>query len=350
MNLPSALRSLVVFVAIVLVLYALKLPAQAPAAGTQPARVALFVNGTLGDKSFFDAAARGMKTAHRDLGMTTRVIEAGLDPTRWESALADAAEGADFDVIVTGGFAMVSLVQRLAPLYPAKKFIVFDAAVDYVKCRCDNVHAILFRQNEGAYLAGFLAARAAAAPSLGFVGGMQIPIIEDFFIGFRAGAKAADPRVQVAHQYVNSFTDPATAKEIAKAMYGQGVALIFQAAAGSGQGVIEAAAERRRPTIGVDSDQYALFKGPSPELARFILTSVLKNVDVAIHRALAQHRAGTLKYGTTDSLGLAEGGVSLATGSELLATLAPQVREELAAVQRDIASGAVHVPSAFGKH
>jgi basic membrane protein A len=262
-------------------------------------------------------------------------------------------EGGDFDVVIVGGFAVTAIVQRLAPQFPQTRFIVFDATVDYAKCGCANVHSLRFRQNEGAYLAGFLAARivqqanATPAPPLGVVGGMQIPVIDDFIVGFTAGAQAAALGARVTRQYVNSFTDPATAKEIAKALYGQGVALIFHAAAGSGQGVIEAAAEAGRLAIGVDSDQYAIFKQANPERARVIVTSVMKNVDVAIRRALEAHRDGRLAYGHVESLGLAEGGVSLAPGAAQWTP--PELNAELDDVQRRIAAGSLRPPSSFAR-
>lgn len=371
--LTTARRALFVL-GLLALLYALKPGAPAAEATTGkngtagPLRVALFVNGSLGDKSFYDSADRGLKQAKQQLGLRSRVIEAGLDPTRWEPAFVDLVEGGGFDVVITGGFAMVDLVQRVAPRFPALRFIVFDASVDYRRCACGNVHSLLFRQNEGAYLAGWLAARIGSAamrsittdpaaqamvqplskgPLLGVVGAMQVPVIDDFIIGFGAGARAAHPGAQVQRQYVNSFTDPATAKEIAKALYGQGAALVFHAAAGSGQGVIEAAAEAGRPTIGVDSDQYALFQAANPERARVIVTSVLKNVDAALLRALQQHFAGRLAYGQAESLGLREGGVSLARGSPAMETLPPTWLAELARLQQHVVDGSVVVPSAF---
>ena len=353
------LQNLLLGIVIVTTLFALKLPAghaDASINNQKATRVALFVNGTLGDKSFFDSAARGLAQARQDLGLRTRVVEAGLDPSRWESSFEDLAEGHDFDIIATGGFAMVALVQRIAPQYPTTHFIVFDAAVDYAQCRCENVHSMLFRQNEGAYLAGFLAARVSETSSgatpvrLGAVGGMQIPVVDDFLLGFDAGAKAARPDVQLLRQYVNSFNDPATAKEIAKAMYGKGVALIFHAAAGSGQGVIEASAEAHRAAVGVDSDQYAIFKTSNPERARYILTSVLKNVDAALLHALRRQQAGQLVFGRVESLGLAEGGISLAAGSDMLSALPPQILNELAGVRRQLIDGSIKVPSVFDTH
>jgi basic membrane protein A len=290
--------------------------------------VALFVNGTLGDKSFFDAAARGLRQAGSELGLRVRVIEGGRDPTRWEPALADLADSGDFDLIVTGTFAMVALVQRTAERYPQARFIVFDAQVDPATCRCANVHSMVFRPREAAQLAGALAARVVAresgtAPILGAVGGLPIPVVDDFIDGFIAGARETDPRVRVLRQYANSFGDPATAKDIAKAMVAQGAGLVFQVAGGSGQGVIEAAAETGRWVIGVDADQHLLYRDAYPQRAARILTSVMKHVDVALLQALRRWRAGELRFGGVESLGLAEGGVSLATSGPGWAALPP---------------------------
>ena len=322
-------------------------PGAGSGVGGKP-RVALFVNGTLGDKSFYDAAARGLKNARASLGLHTRVVEGGTDPTRWEAALTDLADSGDFDIIVTGTFTMVPLVQKLAQQYPKVRFVVFDAAVDHARCGCANVYSMLFRQNEGAYLAGFLAARLAGeARSVGVVGGMQFPVIDDFIVGFSAGARAAEPQMNVARQYVNSFSDPATAKEIASALYRQGAAVLFQAAGGSGHGVMEAAAEAHRLAIGVDIDQYQLYRASNPEQAGAIITSVLKDVDVGIERALRLALAGQLRWGQAESIGLAEHGVSLARSSPLLQRAPPALLAELDAVEHRIVAGAVVVPSAF---
>jgi len=324
--------------------------------GAYRLRAALFINGTLGDKSFFDSAAHGMQEVRRTLPVAVRVVEGGTDPTRWESALADLADSGDYDVIVVGTFTMVPYVQKLAGQFPAARFIVFDAAVDYGRCGCGNVHSILFRQNEGAYLAGYLAADlvreglpgVARDSGLGVVGGMQFPVIEDYIVGFRAGAEAAAPGIHVASQYANGFSDPAAGKEIARAQMEQGAAIVFHAAGASGQGVNEAASEAHRYAIGVDLDQYALYRQSSPAKAAAIVTSVLKNVDVAIERAIALQLQGKLAYGSVESLGLAEHGVSLARHSAVLAQLPAARLERIDAIREDIIAGRIRVPSAFG--
>lgn len=318
-------------------------------------RVALFINGTLGDKSFFDSAAKGLREAGRTLPVFAKVVEGGVDPTRWESAFTDLADSGDFDLIVTGTFTMVPYVQRLAAQYPRARFIVYDAAVDYKRCRCQNVHSLLFRQNEGAYLAGYLAALldrrglpgVPPGGGLGVVGGMQFPVIDDFIVGFRAGAKAVDPALSVLSQYANSFSDPAAGKEIAKAQYNRGASLIFHVAGATGQGVNEAALEAKRYAIGVDMDQHALYSASNPALAARIVTSVIKNVDVAILGAIRQQLAGTLPLGTARSLGVAERGVSLAPRSGVLAEAPPDLLAAVDAIQAEIVAGRIVVPSAF---
>lgn len=323
--------------------------------GAVKLRAALFINGTLGDKSFFDSAASGMRQAREGLPVFVKIVEGGTDPTRWQAALTDLADSGDYDLIVTGTFTMVPYVQALSRQYPEARFVVFDAAVDYAKCGCPNVHSILFRQNEGAYLAGYLAARLDQAglpgvprgSGLGVVGGMQFPVIDDFIVGFRAGALAAVPGATVLTQYANSFSDPAAGKEIAKAQFGRGVGLIFHAAGATGQGVNEAAREGGRYAIGVDMDQYALYREANPPLAARIVTSVVKNVDVAVLRAIEQALQGRLGYGRSESLGLAERGVSLARGSQVLAQASPELLQSLDTVQAAVARGELRVPSAF---
>lgn len=356
------LRSLLVQAAWLATLFALlfaldavgeRFDARSP--GGAKLRAVLFINGTLGDKSFFDAAARGMRQARDSLAVSVKVVEGGTDPTRWQAALTELADSGDFDLIVTGTFTMVPYVQQLAAQYPEARFVVYDAAVDYARCRCGNVHSLLFRQNEAAYLAGYLAAlldRAglpglAPGGGLGVVGGMQFPVIDDFIVGFRAGALAAAPDTRVLTQYANSFSDPAVGKEIAKAQFGRGVSLVFHAAGATGQGVNEAAREARRYAIGVDMDQYAMYRQSHPELAARIVTSVLKDVDVAVLRAVGQALRGELAYGRAESLGLAERGVSLALDSAVLAQAPPEVMHALRQVQAEVADGRRRVPSAF---
>lgn len=326
-----------------------------PATGEARLRVALFINGTLGDKSFFDAAARGVRTAAATLPVRARVVEGGIDPTRWQAALADLADSGEYDVIVAGTFTMAPGIERLAQRYPGLRFIVFDASVDYARCACPNVYSMRFRQNEGAYLAGWLAARLAqdglpgvpAGSGLGVVGGMQLPVIEDFLVGFAAGARAAAPGIDLQAQYANAFSDPAAGKEIARMQFARGAGIVFHAAGATGQGVNEAAEEAGRYAIGVDQDQAALYRAQHPARAAAIVTSVMKEVDVGLVRALRLALDGKLAWGRLESIGLAEGGVRLAPHSRIMDGLAPALAALLARQQAAIVAGRIRVPSAF---
>ncbi len=321
----------------------------------EPLRAALFLNGTLGDKSFFDSAARGMEKAIAELGIEGRIVEGGYDPTRWENGLADIADSGDYDVIVTQTYDMTGPVQELSQDYPEIDFIILDSAVDYEACTCENVYSAVFRQNEGSYLAGVLAARMiedgidgiAPDAALGTVGGMAIPVIDDFITGFEAGAQSVLPDITLLRQYTNSFSDPATGKEIAQAEFNQGAAVVFQIAGASGLGVIEAAGEAEAYVIGVDSDQALIYADSNPDLAARIVTSMMKNVDTVVFRSLEQRVAGTLPLGESEALGLSEGGVGLAINDFTRAVVPAAILEEIETVRDGIIAGDITVPSAL---
>lgn len=327
----------------------------AGARAAEKTHVAVFLNGTLGDKSFYDSAARGLARAKTELGVEGRVIEAGYDPTRWESTLIDVADSGTYDTVVLMTYDMTAPLQKIAPQYPNIKFIILDSAVDYAKCPCKNVYSAVFRQNEGAYLAGILAARLvqqkagglAADAKLGTVGGMDLPVINDFIIGFEGGARSVAPSIGLIRQYANSFGDPATGKEVAKAEFGQGAGIVFQVAGATGEGVIEAAREAGRYVIGVDSDQAMLYATSSPQTAQHIVTSVMKNVDNVVVRSLKLELDGKLPFGRSEALGLAEGGIGLADNQYTDALVPPAVLEEVRKAQAGIIAGTIKVPSAF---
>ena len=176
---------------------------------------------------------------------------------------------------------------------------------------------------------------------------MQIPVIDDFIVGFEAGAKAVLPDQKVLKQYANSFSDPATGKEIAKAQFGQGASIVFQVAGGTGQGVIEAAAEAGHYAIGVDSDQALVYETSRPETAARIITSVMKNVDNAVVRSVTLLKEGKLPLGKAESLGLKEGAIGLADNKFTKAIVPQTVMTEIDAVKAAIIDGKIAVPTAF---
>lgn len=317
-------------------------------------RVVLYMNGNLGDRSFFDSAHGGVMRAQNELGIQVRAIEGGYDPARWAPDIEQLCQG-DWDIIIAGTWQLQEIVQELAPQYPQKKFFVYDTAVDYSLGGLDNVYSILYKQNEGSYLTGVLAGLittsnlpyANAQKRIGFIGGMDIPVINDFMVGFRQGARSVDPAIETLVAYVGNFNDPAKAKELSLAMFDQGVDIAFNGAAQAGLGLLDAGAERRRYTIGVDSDQYLLYKDSNPERAQFIVTSMLKNVGESLYRALEMHIAGTLPYGSVESLGIEENGVGIADNENFRAIVPQEFIDHIRAVEKKIQAGEIVVETAF---
>lgn len=338
----------------------------APAAGSdsaaagEPLKVLHFVNGVLGDKSFFDSAERGIQRAKNELGAEVKTIEAGVDPTGWEAALVDAAANEDFDVMVVGTYQMIEYLERVAPQYPDKRFFLYDAPVNYegeacAPNKCANVYSILYKQNEGSYLAGVYAAAMTTQAMdgmnpdaiIGSVGGQEIPVILDFMVGYEQGAKDTNPDIQVIRQFATGWNDPAMGKELAKAQYSQGADIVFQIAGGTGQGVFEAAAEDGKYAIGVDSDQALIIESADPDQAARILTSMMKNVDNSIFRGLQMHLDGTAPYGAAEYLGVAAGGVGIARNKFYDASTPDEVKAMVDAAEQKIIDGEITVDTAF---
>lgn len=318
-------------------------------------KVVLYVNGTLGDKSFFDSAARGVKMAEEKLGVMGKVVEGGYDPARWEPDIAQLAEG-DWDIVIAGTWQLQEYLEKIAPSHPEKKFFTYDTSVDYSKPGLDNVYSILYSQNEASFLVGALSAMittsdmplANADKVVGFLGGMDIPVINDFKVGFEEGVKYVDPSVKVLVSYAGAFSDPAKGKELTLAMFDQGADISFNVAGETGLGGIDAAKEKEKYTLGVDSDQYQLFKDTDPEKASRIVTSMMKNVDLSIYRAIKMHIDGTLKYGAAEVLGLDKNGVGLADNENYKKIVPEEFRNKIMDIQKKIISGEIKVGTAFG--
>lgn len=329
--------------------------ASSASSSDQPLKVINFINGVLGDKSFFDSAERGMVQAKAELGIEYKTIEAGIDPTTWESALNDTLENEEFDVLIVGTFQMNGFLTALADKYPDKRFIIYDAPVDYAACTCANVYSITYKQNEGSYLAGVYAGAMTTQAIdgmnpdavIGSVGGQEIPVILDFMVGYEQGAKAVNPDIQVIRQFAGGWNDPAKGKELAKAQYSQGADIVFQIAGGTGQGVFEAAAEDGKFALGVDSDQATIIKDSDPAQAERILTSMMKNVDNSLFRAIKMHQEGTAPYGKIEALGIAEGGVGLARNEFYDKSTPDEVKKMVDDAEQKVISGEVKVDTAF---
>lgn len=318
-------------------------------------KVVLYINGTLGDKSFFDSADRGLKKAISELGITGKTIEGGYDAAKWEPDLVQLSEE-DWDIIIVGTWQMQGNLEKVAPLYPNKTYIIFDTTVDYTKGNLSNVYSILYKQNEGSFLVGALAAKITTstlplvntAKKIGFLGGMDIPVINDFKVGYEQGAKFVDPQMEILVSYAGTFADPAKGKELCLAQYAQGADIIFNVAGMTGLGLMDAAKEANRYAIGVDSDQSLLFADSDPAKANLIVTSMLKNVDKSLYRAIKLYKEGKLPLGKAEKLGIAEEGVGVAD-NEIYRNLIPiEFINYVKELESKILNGEIVVNTAFG--
>lgn len=319
------------------------------------------LNGTLGDKSFFDSAQRGMDLMKNELGWEVRTIECTYDRNRWLPCLEDAAAADDYDILIAGTFDMSDYVTEVAPKYPNKRFWMFDAAPNYEACanKCENVYTVLFRQNEGSYLLGVLAAnilKNKALPNItddskiGIIGGMDIPVINDFIVGFKQGMRdqGVDPEQRTIVQYVggdNPWNNPARGKEIALSMFNQGAAIVWGVAGNSGSGAFEAAVEAKAFTFGVDSDQYFTIADPAQRAT--IVTSMLKNVDQGLFRAAKLHLEGKLGYGAPEPVGVAGGAVGVAVNENTRRLLGEDLLKVVDEAAQAIKDGKIVVETAF---
>lgn len=349
------------YIVFALILIASMLAACTPAATATPAaattepakkiKVINLINGVLGDKSFFDSSNRGVQKAATDFNLDVKTIEAGTAAEKWQPALEDAAANEEYDILIVGTWQMNEFLETVAPKYPDKKFIIYDTTVDYTKCDCKNVYSITYKQNEGSYVAGYYAGLMTKKKTIAAIGAQDIPVINDFIVGYKQGAKDAgiDPNSMIT-QYIAgnaSWNDPAKAKEIALALYQQGADIIFQVAGGSGDGVFQAASETGNTAIGVDSDQYTILKDTNPDVAKVIITSMMKNVDNSLYRALKMYTEGTLAFGAAEALGVKEGGIGLAKNDYYEQVTPADVKEKILQVEKDLADGKIKVDTAF---
>lgn len=317
--------------------------------GSESKKAILIVNGNLGDLGFFDSANAGMQRVKNELGLEVQVIEAGDDESKWESALADAAEE-DVQYVIAVSPSMVEPMQNIAPQYPNKKFLMMDNTVDYENGDYSNVYCATFKQNEGSFLAGTVAATLAKENGmLGFVGGMDIPPINDFLVGYIEGALSIKQDIKVIATYPGDYYDPAKGKEHGIVLINQGVEVMFAAAGPTGLGVIEAAVDAGKYIIGVDSDQSTAYKANGDEkTANQIATSMMKNVGDAIFRAIELDLKGELKFGASESLGIAEGGVGLAKNDVYKSILTEAEQEAIEDIEKKVISGEIKVSTAIG--
>jgi basic membrane protein A len=266
----------------------------------------VFDVGGKGDKSFNDSAYLGMLNAADDFGIDYTEFEPGQDADR-ETGLRKLAQ-AGYDVVIGVGFLFTDAAKKVARDYPDVDFACVDYDARPGEVLPPNLAGLKFREHEGSFLVGMMAAMFSKTGRIGFVGGMDIPLIHKFEAGYIAGAKHARPGVSVTVAYAGStpqaFVDPAKGKELAMLQYGRGVDVIYHASGSTGNGVIEAAKETRNYAIGVDSNQNYMAPG-------HMLTSMVKRVDNAVYMTIKSAREGTFQGGVRE-FGLADEGVGYA--------------------------------------
>ncbi|OPJ60214.1 BMP family ABC transporter substrate-binding protein [Clostridium oryzae] len=314
-------------------------------------KVVLLVPGNLGDKSYFDAANKGMKLIEKELNATTKVIEMGGDKTKWQPAVQDAC-GEDYDVIISGGDA-TEILNDAAKDNTDKKFINYDTTITETP---ENVYSMDYATNELSFLSGSLAALVTSSnmPNvnkdkvIGFLGGMDIPGINDFLVGYIQGAQYVDPSIKVNIAYAGDFANPGKGKELGLLQYNSNVDISFNVAGGTGLGLLDAAKNTNKYAIGVDSDQAEMFKDSDKKKAEHIVTSATKKIDMALLRAVKKAKNGTLKYGKHEKLGFKEGGVGIAK-NEFYNQLVPKnIQTKVQKIEDKLKNGEIKVNTAFG--
>ena len=310
-------------------------------------RVGLMIPGNLGDKSFFDAAFNSIEPIKEQLGVTVEYVECGTDTSKFYPALADMCE-ADYDLILTISSNNDDALVQVAEEYPDQKFINLD---DEMAEPPANVYIMGTKNNEMSYLAGAAGALKAAElgeSTIGFVGGMDIPGINEFLVGYIEGAQAINPDIKVATSYVGSFTDTAKAKENALLLYNSGLSVIFAAAGQSGLGVIDAAVEQGKFVIGVDSDQAAALKDSQPDMANVIITSAIKNISDNAVKAVDRAMKDEIPYGTREVFGIAEGAVGIAENEFYEKLLSEEDRAKVEELKQQVIAGEVEMTPTSG--
>jgi len=265
--------------------------------GEPPAKVAIvFATGGLGDRSFNDTAYAGIERAKNELGIVYDYVEPQAI-SEFETFHRDFASTGEYDLIVGISFDQLDAITTVSAEFPDQKFLLIDQAFEG---DVDNVASAIFKSNESSFLAGALAALKSETKKLGFLGGMDIPLINEFLSGYIAGAKYVDPSVEVIYKYTNEWANPNLGKEMALSMYESGADVVYAAAGGSGNGVFMAAKEKGKWSIGGDMT-------PAQEPDNMIV-GTLKRLDNTIYNNIQDVINGTWKPGL-QALGLADEGV-----------------------------------------
>ena len=313
------------------------------------------VNGNLGDRSFFDSAEAGLAELQEAGRIVYETIEMGgttEDQQKWQGFLEEVSASGTYDLIVVGTYQMPDYLKNVAEQYPDQKYVIYDDTTHVLP----NVANLSYAQNDLGYLMGTYAAAMTTETSLeginedavvGFVGGIDSPVINDFLYGFIQGAQSVNPEIKVDTRYANSYVDPAKAKELAESMINDNNCDIIWGVAGqSSNGAVEAALETGKAYyLGVDSDQELTL---SAELAAITMTSGLKNIGDSLVWLFDELDAGKTYFGEHTLVGIKEGGIGVVTDKNYSTMTPDAVKTQMDEAIAAVTSGEVSVATAIG--
>jgi len=299
--------------------------------------------GGRGDQSFNDSAYAGASAAADALGAELQELSPNEDASNRAELLTQLAEQG-FNPVIAVGFAYDDVIAEVAPQFPETTFAQVDGS-NADGAKGDNVTGLVFAEEEGSFLAGVAAALKSESAHIGFVGGVESPLIEKFEAGYVAGAQAVNPQIRVDRQYISpagdfsGFSDPARGQIVAQGMYDAGADIVYHAAGGSGLGVFQAAAASGNRAIGVDADQYLTVGDPA--LQPVIMTSMLKRVDNAVEQFINDYAEGNVQ-GAEDVLNdLSTEGIDLATSGGFI----DDIQTDIDQYKQQIIDGTITVPT-----
>jgi len=298
----------------------------------------VFDIGGKDDRSFNASAWEGVKRAAKDFPIVLRDVEPG-DPTSVEPAVRAFAER-NYDLVIGVGFEQMPVVERVAKDYPNVNFVIIDGVIDL-----PNVASLVFKEHQGSYLVGMLAAMKSQTGTVGFIGGMDIPLIHKFETGYEEGARAVNPNINVIANYVGvtpaAWNNPGQGKELAIAQIGKGADVIFTAAGNSGLGAFDAAEQQDKFVIGVDSDQNWVKPG-------HVLTSMVKRIDNAVYQIVKDRVSGQFTAGV-HVYGLENEGVGYAVDQYNEKLITPEMTQRVEEAKQKIINGQIQVTDVMAK-
>jgi len=284
------------------------------------------------DASFNESAYRGAEKFKKDTGIAYRDYEIQNDSQR-EQALREFARRGHFPIVAVG-FAQGAAVAKVAKEFPNSRFAIVDFVVPE-----PNVRSIVFKENESSYLAGMMAAMSSKSDTLGFIGGMDVPLIRKFSCAYIGGVKAVKPNAQVLVSWTgttgDAWNNPTRGAELARSQFGRGVDTVYAVAGGTSIGILQAAADAKKFSIGEASNQNGLHPGS-------VLTSVVKHLDLAVYNAFMDAKAGKFSAGV-QALGLAEGGVEVAMDDNNKSVVTEPMRNRVKDASTKIMAGSLKV-------